>query len=226
MASPTYATAEEFRDYIGRKGTVDHEDHTMIENLLSAAEYKIDAFCNRGQDGFIADTAATARVYAGDGTPFCFIDECVEVTAVAVKTGYTESSYSSWASTDWLVATGYPRQADFNRTPYTFVMVDPTGSRTSFTSGKIGQVQSVPTVQITAKWGYAASGSRVLDLVKAATLAQSMRWHARYSSKWADAVAGPEYGTLLYRQDLDPDIKDMLVNGNLCRDPLAEGHAI
>lgn len=222
MANPVYATADEFKSYLQRSGDVNHGDDAMINSLLSAAEYKTDSFCNREDTGFLASDTATIKTYVGNGTGVCWIDECVEVTAVAVKTSSTETSYASWASTDWQSASGYPEEANFNRTPYTFLTITPWGSESAFTSGKHGRY-SGPTVQVTAKWGYAASGSRVLDLVKDAVIAQAMRWHARLGSKMADTIAGPEFSTLLYRQALDPEIKDMLVNGNLVRDANAMG---
>lgn len=225
MADPVYTTVDEFKNYIGRSGNVSKGDDDMIGSLLSAAEFKTDQFCNREETGFLASDTATDRFYVGDGSAVCWIDDCVEITEVAVKANYNEASYNTWSSSDWLAASGFPRQADFNQTPYTFILTNITGGKTCFTTGKLGQYQSVPTVKVTAKWGYALSTSRVMDLVKSAVLAQAMRWHARYSSKWADTAAGPDSGVLLYRQSLDPDIKDMLVNGGLVKDPLAHGNA-
>lgn len=215
-----YATVDQLKTRFSNK--TDTKDDTALGEVLTAAEFKIEAFCNRSQDGFLADTSASAREYTGTGLAYQWIDECVEVSSVAVKTTTQETSYTAWASTDWRAASGHPARPNWSKTPYRLIIILPTGSKTSFLSGKLGQI-ATPTVQVSSKWGYAAAGSRALELVREACIAQALRWFQRLKSGFSDTLAGPEFSTLLYRQSLDPDIKDMLVNGKLVREAMAEG---
>lgn len=209
-----YATVDELKARFSNK-TGSTDDATLTA-LLTAASRAIDGFCQRARDGFEADAVATARAYVGNGGMVCFIDECVEVTAVAVKTSTNETSYASWATTDWQAGSGRPESGRFSSTPYIWVSILPTGSKSAFTNGRLGGY-SVPTVEVTAKWGYAASGSTVLDLVKEATIAQALRWYQRFKSGWSDNSANAEFGQLTFERALDPHIKMMLVEGGLVR---------
>lgn len=211
-----YATAAELKPQINKTSTA---DDTILTTLLSAAENTINQFCNR-LDGFLADAAASARRYAGTGKPYQFIDECVEITLVEVKGSATDSTYISWASTDWIAFRGDPEDPNFNGLPYTGVMVDPTGDEVLFTSGSFATRggfrpttdvrRGAPTVRVTAKWGYSVA---VPTDIKEACIMQAARWYKRLEGAMSDALASAELGTLLYRQSLDPDIKMILVNG-------------
>jgi hypothetical protein len=211
-----YAIASELRDQFNKIST-DKDD--VLTDFLSAAERTINRFCNR-PDGFLAITAATARIYAGSGKPFQFIDECTEITLVAVKDSATDTTYTSWAAADWIAARGDPEYPDYNSTPYNLIIVDPTGDESIFTSGKFTTRggfrpatdvhRGAPTVQITARWGYADT---VPVDIHEACIMQAARWYKRLEGAMSDALASAELGQLLYRQSLDPDIKMILVNG-------------
>lgn len=215
-----YATPQELRSQIGKTSVLSDGD---LETILAAAERNINRACNR-PDGFLALTTATARRYAGSGRPYQFIDECVEVSLVEVKDSATDSSYDSWTSSDWIVARGDPEYPDYNSTPYDLVLVDPTGDESIFTSGKYTTRggfrprtdvhRGVPTVRVTARWGYAAA---VPDDIHEACLMQATRWFKRLEGAMADALASGELGMMLYRQSLDPDIKRLLVDGRYVR---------
>jgi len=212
----SYATSAELRPQINKLSTADDGVLTM---LLSAAETTINGFCNR-PDGFVALTTAAARVYAGSGKPYLFIDENVSITLVEVKDSPTDTTYTSWATTDWIPFRGDPEDPNFNGLPYTAIMADPTGDYSIFYSGSFVTRggfrpstdinRGVPTVRITAKWGYSVA---VPADIKQACLMQSARWYKRMEGAMSDALASAEMGTLLYRQVLDPDIKMILVNG-------------
>lgn len=223
-----YATVDELIARFKRSGAVVHNDEDTLGEILEAASGLIDGFCNRTQDGFSADTVATARVYVGDGGLVTWIDECVEVTAVAVKTSINESSYSAWDTTDWQAGFGDPRFGNFNRTPYQYITITQAGSQTGFTSGQLNRY-SEPTVQVTGKWGFAAVGDRVFELLREATVSQCMRWFQRFKTGFADTTGGPDTGTIRFRlskEKLDPDIQTMLVEGRLVRDANAEDTAM
>jgi hypothetical protein len=212
-----YATPEELRAHINKSSTDD--DVSVLTPLLSAAETTINRFCNR-PDGFLADTVACARRYAGSGKPYQFIDENVSITLVEVKNAPTSDTYDSWATTDWIAAKGEPNYPNYNALPYDLLIVDPTGDEEIFYSGlyttrggfrPVTEIsRGVPTVRITALWGFAVSTP---DTIKEACIMQSARWYKRLEGAMADALASGELGSLLYRQSLDPDIKTILVKG-------------
>jgi hypothetical protein len=68
----------------------------------------------------------------------------------------------------------------------------------------------LPTVEITARWGYALT---VPDAIQQATIMQAARWYQRLKASMADTVAGPEFGKLMFRKSLDPEIQFLLVAG-------------
>ena len=209
-----YATAEELRTRIGT--AVD--DDTLLTALIAAAERNINRACNR-PDGFLTGDAA-ARRYSGSGTAYQLIDECTSVTLVEVKDSATDSDYTEWTTADWIAFRGDPRAPEFDITPYTALMVDPTGSESVFTSGAFTtrggfapthiSKRGAPTVRVTATWGYADT---VPPDIREACMMQAARWFKRYESAFSDALASGELGLLLYRKSLDPDIRRILVDG-------------
>ena len=210
----SYATSAELRPQINKLSTADDGVLTM---LLAAAERTINGFCNR-PDGFLALTTATARLYAGSGKPYLFIDECVEITLVEVLDSPTGTTYTSWAATDWIPFRGDPEDPNFNGLPYTAIMTNPGGNYSRFYSGSFGGwgwhrssvSRGVPTMRITSKWGYSVA---VPADIKEACIMQAARWYKRLEGAMSDALASSELGMLLYRQVLDPDVKMILVNG-------------
>jgi len=217
-----YATFTEFKEHTTLRDT-SGDNQASVERLLDAASRNIDRFCNR-PDGFEADSSASARTYAGSGTPYQRIDECIEITLIAVKDSATDDSYTSWGDDDWVAYTGDPRRPDFNRLPYTGIMVDPTGGESVFTSGKFTTragfrpttevYRGVPTVQVTAKWGYSED---IPEDIKMACIMQAARWFKRMQGNMADAVASGDFGMMMYVQQLDPDIQQLLIAGRYVR---------
>ena len=227
---PDYASVAEFKNEVQvDSATMD----TEIEAILDAAEETINGVCNR-PDGFLADATASARYYTGRGLAWMEIDECVAVTAVAVKDspGDDEADYTAWtvgivgttADADVFPARGGPEAPDYNRTPYNLLVIGSNASYDHFTSGqyttrrgfrpsRTGK-RGTPTVQVTARWGYAAA---VPDQIKQATIMQAARWYQRLKASMADTTAGPEFGTLMYRKVLDPDIELILKGARLMR---------
>ncbi len=211
-----YATAAELRSYTGKTGTT---QDAIIAEILEAASNAIDQYCDR-PDGFVADSAASARIYPGSGLDYQFIDECIEITLVAVKDSPSDDTYTSWATTDWIAFRGEPKWPEFNRLPYHAVMIEAAGDYSIFTSGKYivragfartgESVRRVPTVQITARWGYA---EEVPDQVKTATIAQASRWFKRFGGSFDDTIVSAELGSMAFKlrgTPIDNDIKAML----------------
>lgn len=222
-----YATISELKSRINKTGTGDDFDLT---GLLTAAADAIDGFCNR-PDGFIADETASARIYTGSGGPIQAIDECIEITLVAVKDSASDTAYVSWATTDWIAFGGGPKNPDFQPTvinrPYTSLMIEPNGDYAAFTSGSYSSMRGfrpsysvlrgVPTVQITAKWGFSTTAPTP---IKEANIVQAARWWKRSQSAWADTLANAEMGQLMYQKALDPAVEMMLVNGRFIKPSL------
>lgn len=199
-----YATAAELRAQPDMNSS---DSDVVLGALLEAASRAIDAYCNR-PDGFVAVDTAAARVYPGSGRPVQWIDECVSISLVEVKTAVTDSSYVEWSSGDWLAFSGEPRLPDYNRTPYQGVMVAPGGSYAVFTGG------AGPTVRVTARWGYAATCPAA---VQQACITLAARWYKRGKTFWSDAMTAPDGGVAMFRKALDPDVQFMLTLGRLVR---------
>jgi len=219
-----YATVKELRDQIGKVGaTTDVE----LAALLDAAGMAIDNFCGR-PDGFMAVPTASARTYSGNGGPIQRIDECVEVTKVEVKDSPTDTDYDEWDDADWIAFAGDPQSPDFQPTsssrPYRAIMVSAEGDYDHFTSGSYAHrrgfrpeqtvYRGVPTVRVTARWGYADT---VPYVIRQACITQASRWFKRGESAWSDAVGSPDTGQLFYRKVIDPDLEFMLVDGRLVK---------
>ncbi len=196
-------------------------DDVWLAELVTGASRKIDRTCRR-PDGFVAPSVASARTFSGSGNAIQWLDECAAISLVEVKDSATDSTYTAWASTDWIPGCGDPvHSPDFNRLPYRWIMVDPTGSYDHFASGRYAWrrgfrpepaqlSRGVTTVRVTARWGYALT---VPDDIREACCMQVARWYKRFQSAMADAVASVDMGQLLYRQSLDPDIAGILRDG-------------
>jgi hypothetical protein len=204
-----YATIAEVKAQINKTQA---DDDAVLTAMITAASLAIDNFCNR-LDGFEAVDPATARTYAGDGKAWHEMDDAAAVTLVEVKDSMTDASYTSWAATDWLAFTGDPERPNFNRLPYTAIMVAVNGEYAAFLNGKLGAI-SQPTVRITAQWGYALT---VPDPIKQATITQVARWYKRGESGWSDVLASGELGQLFYQKMIDPAVKFILVGGRYVR---------
>lgn len=218
-----YATAAELRARIQKTGVA---SDAVLTALIAAAQQNVNDFCNR-PDGFEALTVATARTYSGSGKTYQWIDECIDVTAIAVKESVTDATYTAWALTDIIKARGDPKEPDFNRLPYTLLIIDPTGTQSIFTGGKYSNLsgfapdidakvtsRGVPTVRVTAKWGY--SGTPPTP-VKEACLIEAVRLFKRYESGMSDTLSNNELGQLMYTKEIDPEAKLMLVLGRYIR---------
>jgi hypothetical protein len=228
---PVYATTAEVRQDINMDSTT---DDATLERLLRSATQRIDQFCNR-PDGFIATTVASQRFYSGSGKTWQMIDECTEITAVAVKDSVTDDTYTAWdvpttnlaGDGDYLAASGDWRFPEFNRLPYTLLIVDPNGDESIFTFGRFSTItglvpigtpernaRGLPTVRVTARWGYA---DEVPPDIQEACIMQVGHWYKLVQSSMAMTLASAELGTLRMPRGLHPDVQDILVNGRYVR---------
>lgn len=212
-----YATVTNLKDRLNIT-TTDATRDAVLSALLDASSQAIDGLCNRPH-GFLADAVASARYYTGHGKAFLQIDECVEITTVAVKDSPSDTTFTAWTTPttnftgdgDWIAYRGTPEHPEYNRLPYTGLMVDPNSDEGYFTNGNMNG-RSLPTAKITARWGYADA---VPPQVREACIVQASRWWKRGESGWADSVASADMGSLQFRQALDPDLKAMLIEARL-----------
>ncbi len=210
-------------------------DDGILLQILTSASRSIDRACNR-KDGFLSVAPGTARVFTGSGMPIQRIDECTSVLLVEVKDSITDTTYTAWVATDWIQFRGDPRSPQFNIAPFDQLMIDRAGDYALFTSGASGgggldawflssrvpsrlsynplSAHGLPTVRVTAPWGYATITPPEIE---EAAMMQAARWYKRYQSSMSDTMADGELGMLLYRQSLDPDIKRILVDGRYVR---------
>lgn len=214
-----YATVSELRTMIEKTGATGAAADTPLNLILEGVSRGIDQYFNR-PDGFVAITDATARIYAGTGLPYIFIDDCISVSSVAVKDGATDSTYTSWATTDWIAFSGDPKDPNFNMLPYTGLLVDPTGDYATFTSGLFttrggfrptsGVGRSVPTVRVTARWGYAAAAP---PSIKELTLILAARLYKKGLSSHVDVVSSDQFGQMVFRELSSTEVK-LLLDGS------------
>lgn len=197
-----YATAAELRTQIEKAGTTGSGSDAALGLILDAASQAIDNHCNR-PDGFLSAAIATARYYTGLGKHYLMIDECTAITAVGVKDSVTDTTYTAWAVTDWKAASGDPKNPDWNRLPYDMIVVLPSGDYAVFMPGT---AYGIPTVSVTANWGYATA---IPPAIKGACIALCARWYKQGQAAWADTLTSPELGQMIYRKE-NTDIRMML----------------
>lgn len=221
-----YATVEELRADIQK--TVTTNDLSLARILDGAAE-AIDQYCNR-PDGFMADAIASARYYAGSGTPVQRIHECAAISTVRVKASPSgdEDSYVDWTvgtigtttSADVFGARGDPQAPTFEA-PYTMLIVGATGDYSAFPNSQVvGRggftplslaPRGLPCVEVSSQWGFSLTPP---DSLKVANIMQAARVYKRLQSSMADALASTELGQLVMRQRLDPDVMFILDGGH------------
>lgn len=215
VSNEVYATSTAFKTRIGQDTT---DDDTLITELLTSVSRLIDDFCNRHEYGFKAVDDATARLYTGYGASFLSIDENIEVTEVAVKDSVTDTTYTAWTTTDWVAYRGSRRVPNFNDIPHTSIMVSAVGTKARFLDGRLRDRanlgRQVPTVQVTARWGYADD---VPPIIREAAVAQASIFYKRGRGNWSDVLRGSDFGEERFVRTLDPAIKLMLESTRLVR---------
>lgn len=223
VSNVVYGNPSELRARIGQNTT---DDDNTLTALLTAVSRMWDNFCNRPEDGFKAIDVASARIYAGRGKSFLNIDENIEVTAVAVKDSVTDTTYTAWATTDWIAYRGSIRVPNFNRLPHTSIMVAASGTKSYFLDGQYATQpgfnapldadleRNVPTVQVTARWGYADD---IPPTIREATLVQAAIFYKRGKGSWADVLRNADFGDERFVRVLDPALQFMVESTRLVR---------
>lgn len=184
----------------------DNSHDTTLDSLAERASRLIDGLLGWDANAFAVAESATIRYYNGLGGDYAFIEPCIEISAVAVKSAATASDYDAWDETDYWAGAGSPSGPDWNAGYYTLLMVPP-GDGQRFTYGP-------KTVKVTARWG--ATESPPAEIEQAVTI-QTARWFRRGQSAFADTMANAELGMMEYTQKLDPDIKTLLLGSKYRR---------
>lgn len=221
VSSEVYATAEQIRGAMD--GTLTGDDGELGLIALAVSRW-LDAYCGYLDVGFVAPDTATAKIYGADGENYLWIDPCTEITAVAMKDAVTDTTYSVafTVGTHVLGFRGDPQSKfiEYNKTPYHGIKLQPNAPRSYFTDGRymtergfpvhpddLRKTTFTPTVQVTAKWGYAAEIPPIINRV---TIMQSIRIYKRQKGAMADSVLSGDFNIQQYNKMIDPDIKAML----------------
>lgn len=222
-----YTTVPVLMDALDKQ--VDDSNGRLTSLILRVSE-AIDRICNRYPDGFVAAETATARLFSGRGGSVLRIDENIGVTALGIKANPGDSEYVDWDADTWIAFSGDPSSPNFNATPYTGLM-SAAGSGLVFTGFSGGDdvawestryslsrhshySPALPTVQVTALWGYAED---VPGVIEEACIMQSARIWKRVRGAMADTLTSGEMGQLIYRVKLDPDVENLLKGARMVR---------
>ena len=197
-----YVAAADIRAQTGDSQKASND--TIIEAIENSIAVAVNNHCLR-PDGFVADETATARQFAADGSAWLYLPDSIAITQVEVKDDY-EAAYTAWATTDWLAFAGDYLDPDFNGTPYHGILVDPTGDYGYFSSGRVGNIK-VPTVRVTAKWGYAED---LPDPIKQAVIIQCAVMFKRSQGSWSEVIGSSEFTILRAKNELDPMVRVLL----------------
>jgi hypothetical protein len=144
-----YITADEFKERVGIGSA---KDDVRIAEHVSAASLMVDQFCGRRFD---ADTVATARVFHAYDAYSTLIDDALEITQVATDDADNAGYSTVWAAADYqtypLNGVGINRQGGW---PITEIVA---------VENRVFPVHRRPAVEVTAKWGWAATPQDVVE---------------------------------------------------------------
>lgn len=200
-----YATLEDIKSELADSlsGSIKYDG--LLEQLAGWASEYIDLLFGHAPGGFAVGTdpapTPVLKRYNGNGRDELVIAECISVAKVEYFIGgvWTELT----ADTDFVTL-------PMDETPIYGLQLIPTGSKQRFDQG-------VANWRISAVLGYSVVAP---GPIKQATITQTVRWFKRAQSAFGDVSASPELGQLQYLQELDPDIKAMMLNSGLMRPTL------
>lgn len=234
-SSEVYCSAAEIKTAMGMNSA---DDDVKLLAIATAVSRLIDGHMGYQHDGFVASASASARVYPGSGRRWMWLDACTEITGVRVKDAVSDSTYETTLLTgDFQGFRGdptTPATLNFNARPYHGIMLTAASSVNRFLLGAYSNWSFYfyndrdadsdyafsPTVEITAKWGYATT---VPPVIKQAAIMQSERIYKRQEGGMADALLSPELGMSRFISELDKDVKVLLNYSRLKRPQLGVG---
>lgn len=182
-------------------GTLEDYDYVLAEMATSASRL-IDREVGGWPNYFEPTTDGETRYFDGSGEVEQWIDPMVSLTSVSVSEsgGRSSSDYTDWTEdTDFYV---WPYNYSSLSVPIQKLVVD----NDSGSKGKFYRVRK--GVKVTGIFGYSSS---VPEDVKQAAKIQAMRWFMRSKQSYQDTSASERLGQMLYTQELDPDVKRILM---------------
>ena len=171
---------------------------TAITALITAASRLIDKEVG-AMPGYFASSDSETRYYDGDGTDVIDIDEMVSITSLSVAQGggRATSDYTTWTVNTDFYTMPYNSGAGL---PIRKIIVEAL-------SGKATFPKSRKAVKVVGVFGYAAAAP---EDIKQACKIQAYRWFMRAKQGYQDASANAAMGSMIYAQELDPDVKEIL----------------
>lgn len=204
----TYATLTELRD---RFAIADPYDDTVLDLVLDAVSRRISDHCLRifwdaglDDDGEVLQAPATARLVGPDHVRcgVVYVEDFSTTTGLVVK---TDDNDDGTYETTWTISTDFqvePLNGVVNGQPgWPYWRIRAVGSR-SFPVSTTGR----PTVQVTARWGWATVPSPVRE----ACLLQAARLFDRKNSPLGVAGFADLGAVTRLLAKLDPDVEFML----------------
>ncbi len=188
-----YCTVTELRDYCQ---ITDNVDDVTLSQVCNAISNEIEGYCRRQ---FNDSGSATARVYCPESLYHVVVDDFSTAAGLVVKTGDTFGTTIAGTSYSLEPLNGvHHGRGGF---PYRKIRLY-SGSFTTSTSFRR------PTVEVTARWGWAA----VPEAVKVAALMQGARkFRRRYSPSGLQTVGTGEGAVTTWVSRIeDPDVQELL----------------
>lgn len=177
------------------------EEHSnAFAALITRASRLIDKEVGRWANYFYPTTDGETRYFDGNGEEELWIDECLSITSLAVaESGETCSTgYTTWASTEYQA---WPYNYAAYSQPILRLDIDLNGDKGSWTKYR-------KAIKLTGVFGYSSTPP---EDIKQACIIQVMRWYMRAKQAFQDAGASVDLGQMIYVQQLDPDVRELLM---------------
>lgn len=152
MAQKGYTDKAAIEKYLLR--SIDSGFNTQIDEWIEGVENTIDNITGRS---FVADTAATARIFDGDGDNVLNIDDAVEVTLVEIGNDNYGGTFRTMGNTGPNRYFTLPSNHTVLKEPITTLELNSD----IFIAGRQNH-------RVTAKWGYSVAAPA--DIKRAATV--------------------------------------------------------
>lgn len=152
MAKKGYTDKTAIEQYLLR--SIDSSFNNQVNEWIEGVENTIDLITGRN---FVADTAATARLYDGDGSDTLAIDDAIEVSTVEIGADNYGGTFRAMVATGANRFFTLPNNHTAVKEPITHIELNSD----TFIHGRQNQ-------KVTAKWGYSAAAPA--DIKRAATV--------------------------------------------------------